>query len=175
MPVMIPIATVTVGSGGASSIEFTSIPQTYTDLCLKISARTSRPDYYTSFTNLRFNSSTSSYSYRNLVAQAANSPISQSSSSLGYAYMGYTNQTNNNANMFSNLEIYIPNYTSSNYKSVSSDSVQEANDSTNNNMGFFATLWSNTTAVTSISLTAGAATVSDYNFLQYTTATLYGI
>ena len=36
------ISSVTVGSGGAASIEFTSIPSTYTDLVLKLSARSSR-------------------------------------------------------------------------------------------------------------------------------------
>jgi len=169
------IASSTVGSGGAASIDFTSIPGTYTDLVLKISARSDRPDYFTNFTNIRFNGSTTGYSYRNLVAQAANSPISQNSSSLGYAYLGYTNQTNNNANTFSNLEVYIPNYAGSTNKSFSSDSVMEANDTTNNNMGFFASLWSNTAAITSIKLAAGNANFSDYNFLQYSTAYLYGI
>jgi hypothetical protein len=33
------IETVTVGSGGAANIEFTSIPQTYTDLKLVISGK----------------------------------------------------------------------------------------------------------------------------------------
>jgi hypothetical protein len=33
------IATVEVGSGGAADIEFTSIPGTYTDLVVKVSAR----------------------------------------------------------------------------------------------------------------------------------------
>ena len=33
------ISSVTVGAGGASSIDFTSIPSTYTDLLVKISAR----------------------------------------------------------------------------------------------------------------------------------------
>ena len=33
------ISTVTVGSGGAASITFSSIPATYTDLVLKISGR----------------------------------------------------------------------------------------------------------------------------------------
>jgi hypothetical protein len=33
------IATVEVGSGGAANIDFTSIPATYTDLCIKASAR----------------------------------------------------------------------------------------------------------------------------------------
>jgi hypothetical protein len=36
------IKTVTVGSGGAANIDFTSIPQTYTDLVLKVSARMNR-------------------------------------------------------------------------------------------------------------------------------------
>ena len=33
------IASVTVGSGGAASIDFTSIPSTYTDLCIKTSIK----------------------------------------------------------------------------------------------------------------------------------------
>ena len=35
----IPIATVTVGSGGATNIEFTSIPNTYTNLIILTSLR----------------------------------------------------------------------------------------------------------------------------------------
>ena len=171
------IATVTVGSGGATYIDFNTIPQTYTDLVIKISARSNRSDYFTNFTNIRFNSSTSGYSYRNLVQQAANSPISQNSTTLTYAYLGYTNQTNNNSNVFSNLEVYIPNYAGSNNKSFSSDSVMEANDTTNNNMGFFASLWANSSAITDIRIAAGegGTAFSNYDFLQYTTATLYGI
>jgi hypothetical protein len=38
------IATVEVGSGGAATIEFTSIPATYTDLVVKVSARNARVD-----------------------------------------------------------------------------------------------------------------------------------
>jgi hypothetical protein len=35
----IKIASVTVGSGGAASMDFTSIPSTYTDLVIKVSTR----------------------------------------------------------------------------------------------------------------------------------------
>jgi hypothetical protein len=36
------IASSTVGSGGAANIDFTSIPATYTDLCLKFICATTR-------------------------------------------------------------------------------------------------------------------------------------
>ena len=48
---MTPIQTVTVGSGGAANITFSNIPQTYTDLVIKISARSNRSDYSTNFTS----------------------------------------------------------------------------------------------------------------------------
>jgi len=41
-PNMVAIQTVTVGSGGAANIEFTSIPQTYTDLVVVLSLRNNR-------------------------------------------------------------------------------------------------------------------------------------
>ena len=63
---MIPISTVTVGSGGVSSIDFTSIPQTYTDLLLKLSFRVNSSNTDNYF-NLNFNSNSSAvYSYRGL-------------------------------------------------------------------------------------------------------------
>ena len=37
------ISTVTVGAGGAASIDFNSIPGTYTDLLLVVSVRSTRP------------------------------------------------------------------------------------------------------------------------------------
>jgi hypothetical protein len=49
------ISSVTVGSGGAANIEFTSIPQTYTDLLYKISGRLS-VDSASAF--LRYNGTT---------------------------------------------------------------------------------------------------------------------
>ena len=44
------ISSVTVGSGGASSIDFTSIPATYTDLCLVWSGRSAGSDVDTKIT-----------------------------------------------------------------------------------------------------------------------------
>ena len=54
------IATVTVGSGGSSSISFTSIPSTYTHLQIRALTRTNASGS-TSWQSMRFNSSTSGY------------------------------------------------------------------------------------------------------------------
>jgi hypothetical protein len=76
------------------------------------------------------------------------------------------------ANTFSNTEVYIPNYAGSTNKSISVDAVNEANSSTDFVYGLFlnAGIRSNTAAITAIrfSLLVG-------NFVQYSTATLYGI
>lgn len=165
---MIPISTVTVGSGGAASISFTNIPQTYTDLLIKISARSARSaiddDLFISF-----NESTSSYSYRYLRGYSTN--VNSSSGSNQYAaIMPAASVT---ASTFGNAELYIPNYTSSNNKSLSSDSVVENNSSTAYEAFdmFIASLWSNTSPISSIKLTSGTSN----NFAQYSSATLYGI
>jgi hypothetical protein len=73
------------------------------------------------------------------------------------------------ASVFSSGEMCIPNYTGSSYKSFSTDSVQE-NNATLSRLVLVAGLWSDTAAVTSITLTAAAGL-----FVQYSSATLYGI
>jgi hypothetical protein len=165
----VAIATVTVGSGGATSIDFTSIPQSYTDLVLKISARvntTGDPSM-----TLQMNGSTSGYSQRELGAYSTTPYSASRTSEVGITYF-YANGSGTTSNTFSNNEIYIPNYTSSNYKSVSVDTATENNSTTDGWLvGLYAGLWSNTAAITSLKITNRAAV----NFLQYSTATLYGI
>ena len=53
---MTPIYTVTVGAGGQAAIEFNNIPQTYTDLVIKVSSRTSA-NYVNGSFYLEFNDS----------------------------------------------------------------------------------------------------------------------
>ena len=74
------------------------------------------------------------------------------------------------ANTFSNNSIYIPNYTGSNNKSVSVDSVYE-NNATTAGQHLVSGLWASSAAITSVKLTEGFGN----NWVQYTTATLYGI
>jgi hypothetical protein len=159
----VAIATVTVGSGGAATISFSSIPATYTDLLLKVSARTDQASV-TSEINVTFNGSTSSISLRGLYGNgsAAGSQTLTRHPILG---TGSTATTST----FGNSEIYIPNYAGSNNKSSSSDAVAESNTTTVFSY-LNAALWSNTAAITSVTLTPDSG-----NFAQYSTATLYGI
>lgn len=159
----IAIATVTVGSGGAASMEFASIPGTYTDLLIKLSGRATAD---TVQATVSFNGSTSNRSNRMLYGNGS-SAGSEALSDM-YSYGAVTASTTT-ANTFSNVEYYIPNYAGSNNKSMSIDSVGE-NNATLAWSSLVASLWSNTAAITSVKITPGSG-----NFAQYSTATLYGI
>jgi hypothetical protein len=167
------IATVTVGSGGAADIEFTSIPATYTDLLVKASLRSDQNANTGENVRLRFNGSSASvYSGRYIEGNGSSaSSVSQSAETSMLPAYGNTNNTTSNT--FGNLEIYIPNYTSTTAaKSVSTDSVVE----TNATLAFTllsAGLWNPVTqaAITSILIYPQIAS----NWVQYSTATLYGI
>ena len=160
-------STVTVGSGGAATIDFTSIPSTYTDLVIKASIRTTDPN--NNFL-CRINGSTSGYSIRNLSGTGGGTynDATGYADKLLLAAVG-ANPSTYTANTFSNAEVYFPNYAGSNYKSVSTDAVTE-----NNATSAFATicagLWSNTAAITSITLLTNSTGIA-----QYSTASLYGI
>lgn len=157
------ISTVTVGSGGASSIDFNSIPSSYTDLLIKTSLR-SNSSAGTGL-NIGFNGSTSSFTNKAIQGNGA------SASSFGTynRFAGQVNMSTDTTNSFSSNEIYIPNYTNSINKSYFSDGTNETNSATAY-MSIIAGLWSDTTAITSISLTSMNGT-----FVQYSSATLYGI
>jgi hypothetical protein len=160
----VKIASVSVGGGGAANMTFSSIPATYTDLVLKISAMNT---VGLAVTTVKFNGSSSGYTYKALrgSGSAAASFDQATWGSGAYFQTGY----NINGSTPNSNEVYIPNYAGSTNKSVSIDGVQEANSSTAYSF-LVAGLWSNTAAITSIAI----APDTD-NFAQYSTATLYGI
>ena len=163
----IKIASVTVGSGGAANITFSSIPSTYTDLLIKVSAR-STGSYKRGVLLCYFNGTATNLTYRRLYGIAAfGSPGSDSGSDSTTSYFSGNTST---ASTFGNDEIYIPNYASSNFKSYGSDGVSEDN-SNEAGASLTANLWSSTSAITSITLMDNQSN----NLAQYSTATLYGI
>ena len=166
----VPIATVTVGSGGTASITFSSIPQTYTDLCLFISARSEVAGNF-SDEIIKLNNTTTSYTNRYIYGNGSSAnPGSNAYTSLGGFSAGMPGDTAT-ASTFGNKMIYIPNYAGSNYKSFSKDGVTE-NNASEAFAELNALLWSSTDAIRSIGINVYGG---GGNFAQYSTFHLYGI
>lgn len=169
------IATTTVGSGGASSIDFTNIPNTYTDLLVMVSARN---DAAVTNGQVRLqpngNTTTSDYSLRYVIGTGLAVASGTESPASNY-FWTYCCGDNSTANTFGNSYYYIPNYKSNTNKVITADGTME-NNATGSRMNITTYLYSNTTAITSIKLlTANNDTGASANFKQYSKATLYGI
>jgi hypothetical protein len=163
------IASNTVGAGGAASVSFNSISNAFTDLILKYSSRDNDSTSTANNTLIRFNGSTSGYSFKTL-ADLAGTAYSYSNTDTAFSYLSHNSAgSNSTSNTFDNTEIYIPNYTSSNYKSISVDNIVE-NNNTYGYLWLTAGLWSNTAAITSISISSSGG-----SFVQYSSFYLYGI
>jgi hypothetical protein len=162
------ISSVTVGSGGASSIGFTSIPQTYTDLVVLISSRNNSSNYGGFYMKFNGSSLGSNVTAKKLQGDGS-SAGSNSQTDINWTRVDFTSNT------FANSQIYIPNYTGSNNKSASFENAPENNATFGGILAMSAWLWSQTTAVTQIDFgTFDGSFPNDY-FVQYSTAYLYGI
>lgn len=154
-------------SSTQSSISVNNIPQSFDDLYIAFSARTSRTEAI-DVGKIAFNNTTGNWSNRQLIGfGTGNGYTEQGSSSFGIFYG--VNGNTSTANTFGNSGIYIPNYTRSVSKIVSMDWSFEQNASSGWN-GMTAALWNVTSAISSIQLTAEFG-----SYLQFTTISLYGI
>ena len=161
----IKIQTVTVGSGGAASISFTSIPQTYTDLKLVHSIRVNRSGANADNVSLGFNSQITNFTAEFVYGNGASAV-----SGTDNRNAGLVPATTATASVFGNNEIYIPNYTSANHKHYSVEGVSE-NDATTAYIVMTKGVWADTAAITGITLTSQNGT----GFDEFSSATLYGI
>lgn len=161
------IAKQTVGSGGASSVTFSNIPQTFTDLKLVMSTRVIVADV-TAYITFTFNSVTSGYSYRYLFGNGGlGAGVFSSSGSPAYVLGPITNGSNSTANTFGNAEVYIANYSATDKsKSISIDGAME-NNASEAYAQMWADYWSNNSAINSIQISG--------NFAEFSTFYLYGI
>jgi hypothetical protein len=161
------ISTITVGSGGATGIDFTSIPQTFTDLLLVTSLRSAFGSAYQDVP-IYFNNNGSGYSMKKLFGNGSSSGTGTTSGSGAIAAV-LCNAATSTSNSFSNCSIYISNYTGSTNKFYSIDSVYENNGATAF-QEIQTGLWSNTSAINQIAVSGAGQT-----FVQYSTVSLYGI
>ena len=141
-------------TASAASITFYNIPQDFDGLELVHSLQNAGAY---DIIKLSFNGSAANSSSRNLRGTGSVA----ASSTDAYAVGGWSYNGNGS--------IFIPNYTSSNYKSFSVDTVSEVN-ATDTRLGIVAGLWSQTAAITEI----GLALNSGASFTQYSSVALYG-
>ena len=161
------LETVTVGAAGASSITFNSIPQTgYTDLKIVMSVRSANASNFDN-PRISINGSTSTFTRREIYAESG----SVGSESVADRIIGVLPAASATTSTFGSLDFYLPNYTSSNYKSWTCDSVTENNAVTPQSSWLLAGLWSTTTAVSTIAISLQSGS----NFAQHSTFSLYGV
>jgi hypothetical protein len=165
-----PIYTQTVGSGGAASVTFNNIPQTFTDLKIALSLRETTASYYLG-TYVSINNDASSLYSTTIIEGFGSVSSSRTSGQTSLFPVPHIPGSTATTNTFGNAEIYLPNYTSSNFKSLIIDAVSENNASTTYYFenGLSAGLYRSTNAVTSIKILAAGT------FAQYSTVTLYGV
>ena len=164
------IATVTVGSGGQSSILFSSIPSTYTHLQIR---GIGRSDLAGSGNNIgmymTFNGDTgSNYNWHELFGNGA------SAYAYGQADTGMNINPNgpragDTASSFSGNVIDILDYTNTN-KNTTVRALAGNDTNGGGKIHLTSGLWRNTAAVTSITMTLESS-----NFAQYSSFALYGI
>jgi len=167
------ISTSTVGATAVASIDFTSISSTYTDLLVVYSLRTSLTGgpYHFDDCAIRFNGDTGN-NYNRLVLRTRQGSTGSGQTISGNLIALYeASAADATANTFGSGQAYITNYASAEHKSVDIMGASESNNSTEVQLGFVSGLWKSTSAITSIKLYSQNGT----NFVQYSSASLYGI
>lgn len=158
------ISSSTVGSTAVSTITFSNIPQTYTDLSILCSLRGNRTGAVADAPWVKFNNSSTSPTNKRIYGTGS----SALSDSAAYTL---ANAASSTSNTFANISFYIPNYAGSNNKAFFIDSAVE-NNATEAYASIQAGLWSDTAAITSIEFNLA---VFGTSFVQYSSITLYGI
>jgi hypothetical protein len=165
---MFPLGMVSVGSGGAANIEFTSIPSTYTHLQIRGIGRTTAATTSTAF-YAQFNSDTASnYNYHYMYADST-SVYSGGAPNEPNIYAFRTTGASAASNIFGAGVIDILDYKNTNkYKTLRSLSGENRNG--DGYVFYCSGAWRSTSAITSIKLF-----YSSGNFAQYSQFALYGI
>jgi len=158
----------------AASVTFSSIPATYNDLVLQVSAKSDISGTGARNTYVEFNSDTSGiYSNTDALATfdgSTNTTFSASFASDPYLRNRYTTATTNPADTFNNYELYIPSYTVSQHKPMSALGVVEQNSSQIAGVGAHAGLYRSTAAISSIKISPESG-----NYVSGSSFWLYGI
>lgn len=166
----VPIASTTLATT-AASVTFSAIPATYTDLMVRVSTRSSGASTQSNLA-VELNSDSSSLYSATFLFMTGVTPYSQGWSGDTYARTyGNTVGSTATSNTFSNFELYLPSYTASQNKPISTFGVTENNSTNNASITVTANLYRSTTAISAIRFFNNDSS----NFVSGCTFHLYGI
>jgi hypothetical protein len=152
-------------ASSAASVTFSAIPSTFSDLVVRVSARSTGTSYTLV---LNINGSSGDYSATFLQGNGSAASSSAGSAQAAAYQYGGVNLSTYTANSFSSAELYFPNYTGSTKKPYSDFAVTETN-ATAAEIFAHANLWDNTATITQFvfSLTGGNSFTSGSSFYLY--------
>jgi hypothetical protein len=169
MPSTYTLISSNILSSSTASVTFSSVPATYTDLLLKVSARTNN-GFNRNYLVLTMNGvGGTSYSIIRLTNDSG-TPTSASMSNEASIQEFPANGGSSAANTFSNIDIYIPSYTASQNKQIAISSAQE-NTSTSIDITDTAALFKNNSTITTLTIQPNTAN----DFVSGSSFYLYGI
>jgi len=166
------IATVTVGSGGSSSIDFTSIPSTYTHLQIRGILRTTETGatYDGNLVRMRFNGDTGSNYTMHSVVGYGTGYFADAAANVAYMEFARTAINGNGSSMFAVAVADILDYKDTNkFKTMRTLSGVDLNGG--GRVYLSSNLWRSTSAITDIKIYPS----STFSFVQYSQFALYGI
>ncbi len=159
------IQTVSVGAAGSTGINFTSIPQTYDDLCVFISARCSSGTISNSL-SVQPNGQTTNQKSETIRGNDTNKISFLDTAASATRINGGTST----AGIFSAIELYISDYSSTSLNKIMSAKGSAENNAASAFIEYAVSTWASTAAITSLNLYASGNTM-----IELSTATLYGI
>jgi hypothetical protein len=157
------IATTTVGSGGQSTITFSSITQTYKHLQIRLLGKATASAYL----KVTFNSSTTGYADHYLDGNGTSATAGVTTSTSFISIFGAI--ANTTANVFGGGIIDILDYANTN-KNTTLRALTGVDYNGSGNIDFSSGLWNNTAAINQIEFSLNTG-----NFAQYSHFALYGI
>lgn len=161
----------TVGVGGASTVTFSNISQAYTDLIIKVSARSNRVSAY-SFLCLTFNgySLNGNYYDNQVYADSSAAQVNNSGIGTNTIFASFIDASSATSNSFAGVDINVQNYTSNTWKLTLSEGAMVNNASVTQLINKDGGVFYNNSPITSITLSDASG-----SFVQYSTFTLYGV
>lgn len=152
-------------SSNTTSVTFSSIPQTYTDLILVINAGSTTVDNY-SFVEFNSDTAQGNYSWTSMYGNGSTASGSRGASLYLNAYVGIGSSID--TLVFCNIQSYTD---TSKFKGVLNRTSRATSNGTYFGTELLTGTWRNTNAITQIKVNS----YSTYSFLAGSTFSLYGI